>query len=228
MLADAVNVPGPIGAERFDHFRRDLPALRLEFHEHLLHLLNIVVHDHIGDGMVVANQLLLLVANRFVNQPIVRKERPLDELIESLTLVGRRANSPSQLRIFDVFQQIDGAVRCANLVHGVMDLIFPALVVESTQDRRRADTAELDRDDKAQDIPVVPLNERPGHRAGTTHRAASLHHLVCGAASGRSACDHQTDGGAVSKAPVLLPKTRWPADDAGYANGLPRAAQNLF
>src|SRR3546814_11009375 len=72
-----------------EHFRADVSAVLPQFCQHPGHLLHVVQDDEVGYQLVVTHDLALLVLDVLGDDAFAAEERPFDEAVELLALVGR-------------------------------------------------------------------------------------------------------------------------------------------
>lgn len=84
VLAIPVDVRHEIRRGRGQHFPADRVPCLLQVRDRLGHLVDVVQDDHVGDQVVVLDDLALLVPHVFRDFSVVAKERPLCEAVELL------------------------------------------------------------------------------------------------------------------------------------------------
>ncbi len=105
VVAKSVYVAGSVRRQAFQDVLVDGIALILHFLELARHPLDVVQNDHVGDQLVVLDDLALLVADIFGNNALPAEEQPLREIVEFLALVGCRVNGAPELDVVDVLQK---------------------------------------------------------------------------------------------------------------------------
>jgi hypothetical protein len=94
--------------------------------------------------VAVANHLVLLGPQVFLNLAAVKKEYPLDKVIEFFALSGRCLNSFSQLDIAYIFQEKLRSDDPAELPEGKIERIPNTAFAQSPGNGRGEDLAPLD------------------------------------------------------------------------------------
>ena len=123
--------------------------------------LHVVEDQAVRDQMVVLDQLALPVAVVLGDQTLAAEEQPLDEAVERLALVGRGLDDATKLGVVEIPQEEGGPDDTAQLLEGLIEAVLPAVGPELAQQGRGRDPARPDREDHAQHVGQVRLDERP-------------------------------------------------------------------
>jgi dTDP-glucose pyrophosphorylase len=95
----------PVRRQYPEHIGINRMPIFLQFPDPARHPLYVVQDHHIGDEVIVLDDLALFMPDVFGDCAVTAEHQPLREVIELLTLVGRRVNGPAQFGIVQIFQQ---------------------------------------------------------------------------------------------------------------------------
>ena len=134
LLAEPADMRANVRAECRDCRRVNVNAVGSESVQPAGHHARVVEDQAVGEQMVVFDDLALLAAVVFGDDPTTAERQPLDEVIEGLTLVGRRLDRRAQLRVPQVLKQEACPDRHAQLTKRQVQAILTAVGSQTPQD----------------------------------------------------------------------------------------------
>jgi hypothetical protein len=124
ILAESVYMSGQIRAETGQRIRVQPHSFLSHLVEGFGHRAHVIKDQTVGHQMIVLDQLPLLIAVVFGQQPSAERH-PLSEEIEILTLVQRADRNPTKFQIRNPIEQKLGAHNPADLPKRAMKAILP-------------------------------------------------------------------------------------------------------